>query len=257
MSDAGPPVQESPSPVTEKHKGIFRDPVVRAMSWTAVGLVILFLITVISALATGVLAPSGPRTLAEKEVAVTGEAVRAGSTDPAVWGEYIAALIADGQYTRASSVIAEGRASIEDSQTAEFTLADARLYHAQKKYQDAIDSADAAMKQMQDYWDGQVEQGGMAAVTAQSDGLPDNYYSALLLKAYSLEELGDWDGAIAVFDLYLTDEPTAADILIDRGNAKIEAGDTSGAEDDFRAALQYIPDSTEALQGLETLGVTP
>jgi tetratricopeptide (TPR) repeat protein len=227
------------------------------MTWTAVVILVLFLVTVISALVTGVLTPSGPRTLAEKQAAVAGEAVRQGSTDTAVWGQYIASLIASGQYARAKGVIADGRASIDDSQTAEFTLAEARLYGAQKQYDSAIESADAAMKQMKDYWDSLIAAGGMTANSARLDGLPSNYYEALLIKAYAYRDMRHWDKAIAEFDLYLDYEPTAADILIDRGMAKIETGDKSGAEADLRKALGFIPDSTEALRGLEKLGVTP
>lgn len=264
MPDAGPPVpEESPSrqPARRAAKrgpsGMFRDPVVRGMSYAAVGIVILFLVTVISALLTGVLAPSGPRTLAEREAAVAGAAVRAGSADTAVWGQYISSLIAQGQYARAKSVIADGRASIEDSATAEFTLAEARLYSAQGQYEQAVEMADVAMAQMKDYHETLLASGGSTARAAKLDGLPDNYYSALLVKAYALRDLGRYEDAVEVFDLYIEDNPTAADILIDRGMARIETGDTTGAEEDFRSALQFLPDSPEALAGLERIGVTP
>jgi tetratricopeptide (TPR) repeat protein len=240
---------------TKQYSGVFRDPVVRFMSYAAVGILILFLVTVISAIITGVLSPGGPRTLAEKQVAVSGEAVRKGSTDSAIWGDYIASLIASGQYARAKSVIADGRASLDDSRTADFTLAEARLYNAQKQYDSAIESADTAMKQMNDYQEGLLAAGGSIARGAQLSGLPDNYYAALLVKASAYRGLGEWEKAVEVYDLYLKDEPTAADILIDRGRVKVEAGDKTGAEKDFRAALEFIPDSAEALQGLESIGV--
>lgn len=257
MVDAGPPVEAAAQAPKTRHRGIFRDPVVRVMTYVATGLVILFLVTVISALVMGVLAPTGPRTLAEKQIAVSGAAVRSGTADINAWGLYMSSLIEGDQYALAKRVIADGRASIDDSRTAEFTLAEARLYAAQKQYDSAIKSADAAMKQMNDVHESLLAGGGMTANSARLDGLPSNYYAAMLVKAYVYRDMGDWDKAVGQLDLYLEKEPTAADILIDRGMARIETGDTKGAEADLRTALSFLPDNAEAKEGLEKLGVTP
>lgn len=262
MPEAGPPAGQTPNkarrgrPDTQR-SGVFRDPVVRVMSYAALGLVIAFLVTVVSALLTGVLAPSGPRTALERETAVSGTAVREGSTDAAVWGRYIAALTATGQYSRARGLIGEARASLDDSATAEFTLAEARLYAAQKQHDRAIEAADAAMKQISEHHEKEIAAGGSRARSAELKGLPENYWSAVLVKAYAYRDLGEWDNAVEQFDIFLDQTPTAADILIDRGLTKIEAGDDTGAEVDLRAAMQFLPDDPDALEGLASIGVTP
>jgi tetratricopeptide (TPR) repeat protein len=258
MSDARQPVQDRDSldAGVPARRGIFQDPLVRTMSYVAVGLVVVFVATVVGALATGVISSTGPRTRAEKEVAVSGAAVLQGSTDPAVWGDYISSLIASGQYSRATDVIAQGKASIDDSATAELTLGEARLASAQGDFKQAIDLADKAMKRLETVHNSSLAAGGLVAKGAVVVGLPDNYYAATLLKAYAYRDMSSWGEAIKQFDIYIAHEAGAADILVDRANVKIKAGDKEGAEKDFRTALKYIPDSTEALAGLESIGAT-
>jgi len=260
MRDAGTHVEnpqedrEVTPPVVKARRSMFRDPVVRRMAFLAASLVVLFLATIVGVLVTGVTQQSGPRTLAEKEAAIAGQAVSQGSTDASVWGEYIAALISSGQTVRARDVIAEAKASIDDSATAEFTLAEARLLAAQEKYENVIETADAGMKQIEDAHAVILEAGGTPAQQATLQGLPENFYILTLLKGDALRELDDWAGAIEQYDVYITRYPGAADILVDRGNAKIEVKDVEGAEADFRKALEFIPDSAEALAGLEKIG---
>lgn len=259
MSDARPPVQnrELVDARARTRRGIFRDPLVRTMAYIAVGLVVIFAATVAGALATGVMASTGPRTRAEKEVAVSGAAVLQGSKDPAVWGDYIASLIASGQYSRANDVIVQGRSSIDDSATAVLTLGEARLASAQGDFKQAITLADKAMKRLEAVHQTALDSGGLVSKGAVIAGLPDNYYAATLLKAYAYGDLSSWTEAIKQFDVYLAHDPGGADILVDRANAYIKAGDKAAAEKDFRSALKYIPDSTEALSGLKSIGVTP
>lgn len=259
MSDDGSELTQAPEPAPRRRRsseptGIFRDPVVRRMTYIAFGLVIVFLITVASALVTGVLGSGGPRTLAEKELAVYGAAVREGSTNPEVWATYISALVDAGQYGRAAGVITDARRSLDDSRTADITVAEARLFAAQNKTDAAIAAADAAMKQINDNWEARLAAGGNIAAGARVDGLPANYYTAILLKAYIYLDAKDHAAAVEQFDLYLEKYPTAADILIDRGLAKIELGDTAGAEADLRSGLKFDPGNAQALDALDSIG---
>ena len=75
------------------------------------------------------------------------------------------------------------------------------------------------------------------------------------MKAQALVELGRWKDAVAAFDIYIRENRTASDILIDRGNAKAELKDKAGAEKDFREALRYVPYDEEAKAGLKRIGV--
>lgn len=261
MSDVLPPIEvdETESEnrtVTRPRSRMMNDPVVRRMAYLAAGLVIVFLLVVVTALLTGVATPSGPRTLAEREVAVAGAAVQAGSTDTAVWGQYIAALIADKQYGRAKDFIAQGRESLDDSKTAEFSLAEARLYSAQKQYKKAIEAAEKTKKQVKDAFDARIAQGGMAKKAAELEGISSNYYDAILVEAGAYRSLEDWANAIAQYDLYIEGNGGASDILVDRANVKIESGDIAGAEKDFNEALRFVPDDPEALAGLKKIGVS-
>lgn len=257
MRDAGTHAEEpleKKAPPAKRRPGMMQDPVVRRMAFAAAALVVLFLATIVGVLVSGVTTPSGPRTLAERDAAVSGAAVLQGSTDVSVWGDYIAALIASGQTGRARDVIAQGRESVDDSMTAEFSLAEARLHVAQKDYDAAIEVAETGKKQIQDEHDAAVAGGGEKAQRARIEGLHENYYLLCILEADAYVELGEWASAIEQYDIYIARNAGAADILVDRGNAKIEIKDIEGAEADFRKALSFIPDDAGALAGLEKIG---
>ena len=260
MPEAGPPnnhpQSDTPARLAPRKRSMFDDPMVRTLGYLAFGLTVAFLITALSAVLTGVTDRSGPRSLAEREVAVAAAAIGEGNNDASVVGAYISALISSGQYSRAEREIASARnKQIDDSTTAEFTLAEARVLNARGKYQEAVRAGERAIKQIQDAYQARLKAGGEKARIAKNDGLPENYLEAVLVVAYANRDLKQWDKAIASFDTYITSNPSAADILIDRGNAKVEAGDKAGAEADFRTALKYIPDSEEALSGLSRIGV--
>lgn len=248
--------QEAAQPVAAApvRRSMFSDPMVRVLAFLSGALVILFLAAVIGVLASGMLAPTGPRTLTEKELASARAAVSAGTTDTAMWGRYVATLVDAGQYRRARSVLSEARQGLEDSATAEFTLAEARILMGEEKPEAAIEAATRAMDQIQVAFDEVVAQGGLTGSRAAITGLHSNYYAAVLLVAEAHAGLGNWDEAIEYYTIYIEKYRGAADILIDRGNAKIEAGDTDGAEDDFREALRFTPDNPEALEALDRIG---
>ena len=92
MSDAGPPARDPQEPpaaaapkaaVPKKKPGMMADPVVRKMVLMVFALVIMFLVVVIGVALSGVTSPTGPRTLVENELAVSGAAVRSGKADAA------------------------------------------------------------------------------------------------------------------------------------------------------------------------------
>ncbi len=111
------------------------------------------------------------------------------------------------------------------------------------------------MKGYKAEYDAQVARVGKSRRRAKSAGTDADYYNAALVKAYALVELSRWKDAVAAFDIYIRMNPTASDILIDRGNAKAELNDKAGAEKDFRAALRFVPYDQEAKAGLKRIGV--
>ena len=252
--DADVETQTEAPVVRRPRRSMFDDPVVRALAITSGLIMILFLATVVGVLTSGLLAPTGPRTLAEKELATARNAVSAGTAEPRLWGKYVATLVDAGQFGRARSVLSEARKNLDDEGTGEFDLAEARIQLGEEKYEAAIEAGQRAMEQVSAAYDEVVSKGGLSGSRAQIRGLHENYYFATLLVAEANEELGNWDEAIANYDIYIGKFRGAADILIDRGNAKFETGDKAGAEKDFRDALRFVPDSREARAALEKIG---
>ena len=260
MSDVGKTEQDTPKEKPQRsapdrpQSGIFRDPAVRLMAYGAAGLVILFLVTVIGALITGVTAPTGPRTVAERDLMVASDQVNQGAVGEA-YAPYINALTGTGDLGQARVVLAQARASIVG--TMPFTaldLSEARLLTAEKKYSEAAAMADKAMKGYQAQYDKAIAQGGKAATQARQLGRAAGFYESVLVKAYAYVNLRRYGDAVKAFDIYIKARPTAADILVDRGNAKAEMKDKAGAEKDFREALKYVPYDTEAKAGLKKIG---
>jgi tetratricopeptide (TPR) repeat protein len=236
--------------------GIFRDPVVRYMTYAAAGLVILFLVTVVGALATGVMSPTGPRTARERELQSAAATVKAGARGEA-WTPYIDALVATGDLTQARVALSQARASVSGTMpVSNIDLSEARLLSAEGRYADAAQMADRAMKGYQAEYDAKVA--ALAGQKTTADNAPmrrPGYYDAALAKAYADVALKRYSDAVTAFDVYLKVNPTASDIFIDRGYAKVELNDKAGAEKDFRAALKYVPYDAEAKAGLKKIGV--
>jgi tetratricopeptide (TPR) repeat protein len=116
--------------------------------------------------------------------------------------------------------------------------------------------ADKAMKGYVAKKAAMLAQGGAVADRAKATpGYDQRYYDASLVEAYALVALSSWKDAIGAFDIYLAVDPSAADILVDRGNAKLAINDKAGAEKDFRTALKFVPYDEQAKAGLKKIGV--
>jgi tetratricopeptide (TPR) repeat protein len=163
--------------------------------------------------------------------------------------------VATGDLQKARVTLDAARASVAATQTApELELSEARLEFAQGRYQQAVRAGDAAMKGFEARQATRLAAGGDSASRAEELGIENDYYLAALVKAYSYGEMDQWNDAVEMFDVYITQHPTASDVLIDRGNAKAELKDNTGAEADFREALRFVPYDEEAKAGLERVG---
>jgi tetratricopeptide (TPR) repeat protein len=233
--------------------GALRDPVVRRMVYVALALVILFLATVTGALLSGVGRPDHPRTTAERDLLVAAESVKSGAVG-AAWAPYITALVATGDLGKARITLDAARASVPATMTVpELELSEARIELAQERYPQAERAAGTAMKAFE------AEQAARVASAETSKaasevGIDTAYYDAALIRAYGYVGMRRSKEAIPLFDLYIKHKPTAADVLVDRGNAKADAKDEKGAEKDFKAALQFVPYDSEAKAGLKRIG---
>lgn len=259
MSKAQRSHKKTPGGVTarkapSRDDGMFRDPVVRVMAYIAIGLVIVFLATLVGAFATGVISRHSPvRTAEERQVLIASSALKAPGSSGTAWGPYIEALIAAGEFRQAAAALQQARSSAETSVTPVLDIAEARLQYAEGRYEQAIDMAEAAMKGYEERRTKRLEAAGDAA-TASDKLLESDYFDAVLVKGYSCVELERWEDAIEMFDLYIARVNTASDVLVDRGNAKASLGDTTGAEADFREALRFVPYDEDAKAGLERIG---
>lgn len=260
MSDAGPQV-EAPGSEAPKRASLlfrsemFRDPMVRYMTYAALGLVVVFLATVAGALMSGVFAPTGPRSAAERQLLTAADVVKRGAVG-AAWAPYIDALVATGDLGSARAALGQARATVA-STTAPvpaLDLSESRLLTAEGRFGDAVEAANKAQEGFQWDLDRRIAEGGDVGKAARQTGLAAGYYEAAMIKGAAYVQLRRFADAVKAYDVYIKAKPTAADILVDRGNAKAEMGDKAGAEKDFREALKYVPYDEEAKAGLSRIG---
>ncbi len=234
-------------------RSMFEDPMVRWMGAAALAMLVLYLATILGALLTGVISTAkAPRTAAERALAVAETRYQAKDRTAAEVGKYVDALIRMKRYSKAQSVIDATIKKVDQTRGAEITLEQARLYLAKGEYKKAIEEADKARAIMQARYD--KEMSTDAVTESRSYGLPEPYKSAVLVQADAYSALKDWDNAIIAYNDYLPLDEGAADIMVLRGLAKIQAGDTKGAEKDLKQALKYMPEDEKALAGLKKIG---
>ena len=76
--------EQPEEPPQTSSQALLADPVVRVLVYVSIGLTILFLATVVGVLATGVVAPTGPRSVAERELMIAA-AQAEGASGRGVW----------------------------------------------------------------------------------------------------------------------------------------------------------------------------
>ncbi|PKQ37870.1 MAG: hypothetical protein CVT59_04580 [Actinobacteria bacterium HGW-Actinobacteria-1] len=257
MSDVKPSAKpkrnaSQPGPMAAANEA-FRDPMVRRMTYVAIGLVVLFAATLVGGWATGVFSrTNGARTAGERQLMLAAEAVSKPGASGEAWADYVDALVVTGDLRQAQVALDRARASATTTIAPDLDLSGARLARAKKRYEEAVELADKAM---QGYEAKLAARIAASAEGSQTPSIGDEYYNAVLLKARSCAELGRWEEAVEAFDVYIIQFPSAADILVDRGNAKIGMKDNAGAEKDFREALRYVPYDEDAKAGLKRIGV--
>jgi tetratricopeptide (TPR) repeat protein len=244
-----PPVEQA---AVRRSSGMFGDPVVRLMGVVAFVIVIAYLVVVASALMTGVLSSSAPRTAAERDLDFAESAVKSGDNSAKAIAAYANALIGVGQYGQAQVVIDGTPNAAKGSPLADVQLAQVTLYYSQKDYARAISAADVTLKVIKTNYDADLKKPGMNA--SKSYGLDDNYYAAMMMKGLSQQASGDLKGALASYDEYLSKNPMESNILVYRGQVKQQLKDAAGAKADFQAALKFDPTNKLALDELKKIG---
>lgn len=231
------------------------DPVVRWLTLAIVGVVILWAVSMLSAMLFGLFTPPvAPRTAAERDLMVLTATVQSGKAKTQTYAQYIGTLISAGQLSKAQEALDQALKTTKVDKSYLYAR-QADLLLAQKDYQGTVEAADKAMaeaeKELKAFMDENVRNNRKRTAAAQ---IPSSYKESALAKAIALVASKDHANAIKSFDLYLKQSPTDSDILVQRGLSKIEVNDKDGAAKDFRTALKYIPDYEPALNGLKQIG---
>ena len=231
------------------------DPVTRWLTFVILGLIILALAGVVSAVVFGVINPGGPpRTASERDIDYFSGLVQSGKADSKAYAQYVDTLIRAGQLSKAEQAL--DRAMQTAKKDKSYLYAEqAQLRLVQKDYQGTATAADTAMAEAQKEL--KAFMAANVAANRRADAgatMPDSYSTAALAKASALIASKDYANAIKAYDTYLKVQPIDSDVLVERGFAKAQVGDKTGAAADYRAALKYIPDYQPALDGLKQIG---
>jgi len=232
---------------------------VRAMAIGATAVVILYLLTLISMLFFGFIGTdTAPRTITEREVTAWESAVRSGEATATIdqWQSYVLALVADSQYQTAQTMINEvnENTTLDQTMGQNMLFSTAVLRERQGEAEEALELYEEAMDLMLTAYEEELESGSEPN-WAIAFGLHDNYFQSTLRRAAIYGTQERWEEGIELLDLYLEQFPQSAGVLADRGRIKAEMGDLEGAEADYREALRYDPELTDAREALEEIGV--
>ena len=252
-ASAQPPGGGKP-PTRPKNRSMMADPVVRALVFVALGLVVLYLVTIVSALVQGIFTPAAPRTALEKNLDYYSQITMQQPRDTSLWHGYIEALIQDGQYDKAQTIIDQATKAIDQKSTQDILAGQVELYFATKNYDKAISTADLVRKNLRAYYDAAKKKQGSPEQLGQE--ISDNYGGVLLIKAEALIKLNRLKEAEAAFTEYMKGDPSAADVQIRRGVLRLQMGDKAGAKSDFEAALKFLPGDPTATAGLKQIGAS-
>lgn len=235
-----------------KRASMFDDPIVRVMGFGAIFLIILYLALVAGALVLGVVGSSAPRTAAERQVDQTEAAVQHGDHSGKALADYANALTGVQKYGQAQDVIDSAPSSAKGQPAGDLELAQATLDFMKKDYQQAITSADTAMKVINTAYQADLKKPDLNQ--SKSYGINANYWSALLVKAMSQQASGDNKGALKSFNEYLGTNAMDSAVFVYRGQVKEQLKDANGAKADFKTALKFDPNYQPALDELKKIG---
>jgi tetratricopeptide (TPR) repeat protein len=193
--------------------------------------------------------PTGPRTMVERQIAVTEQAVRLTPANPPAWRDLVSAYIASGDYAGARDAIARGKRALGDP--SDMIAQEARVALLQGRSDEALRLADEAIKAAEKARDAKAnELHEKAVIPAVGQLSSPAALTAQLVRADVFLLRRQWDAAATAYTKALEEDPQMADVLTLRGEAYLEAGEFALAKADFQAALRFVPDYAPALDGL-------
>lgn len=244
---------EAPRAQKRRKSSMFDDPVVRVMTWIAIGMVMLFLSGILGALMFGLIGNNVPRTAVERRLVELEAILGANPKDTEVHAKYIAVLVSAGRYSDANDAIKKAFKETDQTAGADITIAQAKLFLARKDYKNALAKADEAKKIIQKNYDEEMKSDKLPN-RSKAFGMNKNFGEASLVMARVYLAQGDTEKAIKEYDEFLKLDTRASDIFIERGNAYAKLGKTAEAKADYETALKYDPTNADALAGLKQIG---
>jgi len=224
-------------------------------------LVVAILVIAVLALTGALYAVAGnlfnrttPRTYVERQVDMLESVVQEKPTSEEAWADYALALVAAGQYSKASTVLDSADETL-GGEVVDVIYVRARLAAADGDPEAALELVEKAIKVGVDFRIAELARLAEKGVFLEGQSIK----GPILASAYYFQgslhaEKGQWDQAVTAFGNAVKEEPSSADALVARGNAYIELGDLPAARADFDKALSMIPDYQPALEGLEKAG---
>lgn len=224
----------------------------KRLLYAVFGMLILILIVVLYGVIVGVVSPIPARTATEARIKILESAVLNNSTSGKAHFDYVTGLAAAGNMGDAYKAVDRARAVLTDWDGAYADAAEVALLFQDEKYEEAMEVARAGYERDMKAREAWVEQKRQENVTvAVTDIDPEPLITMLIFEGRASGATEDWERAVDAFTEALALSPQSADILVLRGTAYENAGDTALALADFESALTYIPDFQAALDGIE------
>lgn len=239
--------KQTQTPPTSK---VWSDPMVRMLA-AAIALVLIgALLTLIFALVNGSLSLTDAP--ADETSAAISRARAELEADPSAetYGRLIVGLGQSKRFSEAYSLLEEGRnRDFDQTRTQALEFAYGSLLAMEGKDDQAVEVLVKVMDDLKNAFESELARGDDQN-WAMANGMPENYMESAHTLALIYEKKGQDDDALKMYDAFLKYSPLAADILIARGNLKLKMDDKKGALADFSEALRFVPDSTEAKDGI-------
>jgi len=218
----------------------------------ALALIVVVLATSASLVIFFVTAEKAPRTAVERDIAAAEIAVRERASDPRVWQALAYAYVRAERFDDAVEVSRRGRSATgEDA----LLLSEADALRSAGRHKDAIAVYDEAVIALS-------EEESATVAARKKKGIANSTSNASLVTAFygralSRSETGDTNGAIEDMKRALEFGPQQSALLASLGELYEKSGETAKAEAAYREALRFIPDYPAALLGLKRLEKRP
>lgn len=228
------------------------DPVVRFEGAILIALVLALAAGAASLLLYRLVTREVPRTAVERQLMTDEVAVREHPDDIENWARVALSYAHAERWDDAADAIEKGRA-VDDAAILDLTEADILRMKGDAA---AVDAYDRAITSARAENERQVAE--LLKKKAVDVPPPDVLLiEAMRGRALALHSAGRTEEAVEQASEALALDPTDAGLRTALGDMYRELGRAAEAEEQYRAALRYVPDLTAALEGLARLGKEP